>query len=250
MFYFKKMPGNKNSQVLKSLVLNLMPAFTLIELLVVMSIMVLLAAAFTINLAGQRSSRDLNIAQNELISNLRKIQSSTLSSRLLPSGKTAQYYLLKIDLTKPTQYTILGLYNVTSQPALETVETIKLPPNIQFASGTSSSIIIINRQQNPLVQGLTSTDCALIAFAAPFGKIIFNDGCTASSPLQLSDDYYSNIINFQNNISCPTYPPSSAFAACKASTDSTFTVTLTNLERTLFKSVSVNSITGAVNFSN
>jgi prepilin-type N-terminal cleavage/methylation domain-containing protein len=231
--------------------------FTLMELLVVVSIMVILASIMVLNLAGQRASRDLKIAQNELVSNIRKTQSYTLSSRILPNGDIAQYYLLKFDLSQPTQYSIVAISNVSSAPRLQNVETINLPPNIQIASATASSIyaVTVSRSLNPVFQP-TYTNCALLAFAAPYGKVIFNDGCTpvnpASNPyaLALSDDYYAKIINFQTNVPCDGNngnPPNPA--VCSASTDSIMTITLSNRDKTISKTVIINGTTGSVSFN-
>ncbi len=227
--------------------------FTLIELLVVIVIMVTLISVLSINLAGQRDARNLAIAENELVSNIRKIQSYTLSARTPPSGQIAQYYLLKIDITRPQKYTIQAITQAFSQPAVEDMETINLPANIRFAA--SSPVIITNRL-NPATQNIFSSPaCAVAAFAAPFGKIILNDGCspanltTSPQNLNLSDDYRSKIINFQSNTVCdagngnPPIPP-----VCSASTDSFMIMTLSDFTGAISRRVTINGITGAVSF--
>ena len=230
---------------------NLKPSskgFTLIELLVVIAIMVLLSSTLIINLAGQRVSRDIRIAQNQLVSDIRKVQSYTLSARSLPSSESVQYYFLKFDLTKPTQYTIQAISNVGVQPKLQDVETVKLPPNIQLDLINPP---LITQRPNPASQ-TPFYNCPLIAFAAPFGKIIFNDGCAPlnySSPytLQITDDYYAKIINFLTNLTCDGnngQPPNPA--GCSASTDSLMTITLTDKARSVSRKILINSITGSV----
>lgn len=224
--------------------------------MVVISIMAILSTALILNLAGQRATRDIKIAENELVSNIRKTQSYSLSDKILPNGQIAQYYLLKFDLANPSQYKIQALYNVSSSPSLVDVETINLPPNIQFAPMPPSTYAInVNpRPLNPTNQPIY-TGCALIAFAEPFGKVIFNDGCSPVNPtmpysLVLSDDYYSKIINFQNNVACdgnngsPPGPP-----VCSASTDSSMVITLSDAKKTIFRTVTINAITGAVSFN-
>lgn len=223
--------------------------FTLVELMVVVSIMVILTSVLVINLAGQRQGRDIRIAQTQLVSNLRQAQSFTLSSRTLPNGQTVQYYLIKFDLNKPTQYTLQALSNVSSSPQLQDIQTISLPPNIQLSA---TNPVSISRSLNPTTQTVhSSPPCALVSFAAPFGKIIFNDGCSASSPLQLSDDYYAKIINFQANVACDGFngnPPNPAI--CSASTDSLMTITLSAKDPSIpVKTVTINGITGAVTFN-
>jgi prepilin-type N-terminal cleavage/methylation domain-containing protein len=230
--------------------------FTLIELIVVIGILAVLSTVFVINIGGQRVKRDLKIAQNELVSNIRKTQSYLLSSRILPNGKLAQYYVLKFDTANPGQYKIQAIYDASSSPKLIDVETINFPPNIEIATTSASNLAIaVYRSINPTIQPIY-TNCALAAFAAPFGKVIFNDGCTPPNPgtggtsLSLANDYWSKIINFQNNIACdgnngnPAAPP-----ACTASTDSSMTITIADKNKTLFKSVTINGITGAVTFN-
>ncbi len=219
--------------------------FTLMELMVVLTISALLFAAVIVNINGQRAPRDLKIAQNEMVSNIRKAESYTLSSRNLPSGSPVQYYLVKFDLAQPKQYTIQALFDVSSTPKLQDVETIKLPINVKI-----SGIAISQRSLAPATQTVSS--CALAAFVAPYGKVIFNDGCVpsaaASAPyiVQSTDDY-QKFLNFQSNVQCGNNvaPPP---ASCTASTDSIFTITLTNSANNSQKHVIINGITGAVSF--
>lgn len=229
--------------------------FTLIELIVVTAIMLVMASFFVLNINSQRDSRNIKIAQNELVSNIRKIQGYTLSSRTLPGNIGVQYYLLKFDLASSrTQYKVQAVYDANSSPKLADVETINLPQNIEIATTSAANLSIsISRPLNPTVQPIY-TDCALVAFAAPYGKTIFDDGCNITTPgnlpsLSLSDAYWAKIINFQNNVACdgnngnPANP-----AICSASTDSVMTITVSNKARTLYKNVYINGITGAVTF--
>lgn len=233
--------------------------FTLIEIMAVLVIMVLLATAMVINLAGQRSARDIKIAQNQLVSNIRQAQGYTLSARTLPGGESVQYYVLKFDLSTPTQYTLEAIYNIGSNPQLKDIQTINLPLNIKIATITPSSYpIAIDRSPasdavNQYISSpyLQTPTCALIAFAAPFGKVIFNGGCTPATPGSmpytiLSSDDYNKIINFQTNVPCNSSgnPP-----ACSASTDSLMTITLSDTGKTVSKTVTVNAITGSVIFN-
>jgi prepilin-type N-terminal cleavage/methylation domain-containing protein len=229
--------------------------FTLIELMVVVTIMVMLATVMVINLAGQRTSRDIKIAQNQLVSYIRQAQSYTLSARILPSGESVQFYVLKFDLNKPTQYTLEAVYNVSSAPQLQDIQTINLPPNIQIATITPASypIAIDRSSANDAVNQpgnstyLQTPNCALIAFAAPFGKVIFNGGCSQSQPpWDQNNDDYEKIVNFQTNVACTSFnnPPT-----CSASTDSLMTITLSDSRKTISKTVTVNAVTGLVTFN-
>ena len=225
--------------------------FTLIELMVVVAIMVMLSSVMVLNISGQRAPRDLKIAENELVSNIRKIQSYTLSRRALPSGNIADYYLMKFDLNNPTQYTVQALYNTNSTPHyLENVETINFPPNIRIAPVLNNPITI-RRQQAPNIQN--PQNCALAAFAAPFGKVILNDGCNQAawvannSGNNSTSDDYEKIIEFNSNIDCAignSNPPT-----CTRSADSVMTITLTTNDGALTKTVTVNGITGAITFN-
>jgi prepilin-type N-terminal cleavage/methylation domain-containing protein len=227
--------------------------FTLIEMMVVVAIMVMLATAIVINLASQRAGRDVRIAQNQLVSYIRQAQSYTLSSRNLPNGQPAQFYVLKFDLSNPTQYTLEAIYNVSSSPQLQDIQTINLPPNIQIAAiAPATNPIAIDRSQasDTVNQPGNSTylqtpTCALMAFAAPFGKIIFNGGCTQSGWDPNNDDY-EKIVNFQTNVICNSF---NVPQTCSASTDSLMTITLSDSGKTVSKTVTVNAITGAVTFN-
>ncbi|MDR3643041.1 MAG: type II secretion system protein [Candidatus Doudnabacteria bacterium] len=224
--------------------------FTLIELMVVIVIMALLASVLVLNLAGQRAKRDVQIAENELVSNIRQIQSGTLSAKALPAAQSVQYYMLKFDLAKPGQYTIQAVYNVDTAPKLADIQTIYLPPDVVIASATpGGAAISISRQQNPVTQILPSTDgsCALLAYSAPFAKVLMSNTCVIANPPLISkgDDYYS-MVNFQTNQLCLASDDPSG---CNLSADSTMTITLTNTDHTYFKTVTVSGITGAVNFN-
>ncbi len=224
--------------------------FTLIELMVVVTIMMLLSSAMILNLNGQRGARDLKIAENELVSNIKKVQSYTLSRRSLPSGNNADYYLIKFDLSNPSQYTIQGMYNTNSTPHyLENVETINFPPNIRIAPSSLNPISIL-RQTTPTTQYPSA--CGLVAFVAPFAKVILNDGChqagwvaNNNNDNSISDDY-EKIIEFSNNLDCgvgSTPPP------CTRSADSKMTIMLSTADGSLTKIVTINGITGAVTFN-
>lgn len=219
--------------------------FTLIELMVTLTITAFLFSGLIVNINGQRAPRDIKIAQNELVSNLRKAESYTLSARNLPSGQPAQYYVVRFSLANPTEYVIQAISNVSSSPQLQDVETIKLPINVKITALTVTQRLLAPATQN-------STACALVAFVAPYGKVLFNDGCSPSSFTSpyviLPSDDYQKLVNFQTNVQCInnlTPPPNS----CTASTDSIFTITLTSSAQAgLQKQVIVNGVTGGVSF--
>lgn len=222
--------------------------FTLVELMVVLGIFGLLLSVILANYAGLRGARNLKIAQSELVSNLRKIQSYTLSSRALNSTQAVQYYILKFDSATPDRYTIQALYNVSSAPQLATnIETIMLPQEIRLSAASPFQI------DRPPIGGSAdnydtppfAASCLLVAYKLPFGRIIFNNGCNpnnpASDPYSLVDtDDYSKIKNFVADT------PSNSYTA---SDNTILTFTLTTTDGKLSKTVTVNGITGAVTFS-
>ncbi len=227
--------------------------FTLIELMVVVAIMGMLATVVVISLAGQRAGRDIKIAQNQLVSNIRQAQGYILSSRTLPSGQAVQFYVLKFDMATPTQYTLEAIYNVSAGPQLTDIQTISLPSDIRIATITPATYpIAIDRSpasdavdqyaSSPYLQTPT---CALMAFSAPFGKIIFNGSCNRNNWNQNSDDY-ENIVNFQVNTPCSS---SGIPQVCSVSTDALMTITLSDVGKTVSKTVTVNAITGSVTFN-
>lgn len=214
--------------------------FTLMELIVVVAIMVMMTASLTINLAGQRASRDIRIAQSQLVSNLRKIQGYTLSARTAPGGQSVQYYAMKFDYSKPGRYTLQAIYDVSSSPKVQDIETVVLPQNINL---TALNPIVISRSNAPTTQ--IPTGCALIVFSAPFAKVFFNSSCTQAA-WDASNDDYAKVVNFIRNIDCDV---NGNPTTCSVSTDSFMTINLTDVRNTLFKSVTINGITGNITFN-
>lgn len=214
--------------------------FTLVELLVVLSIMAMLGAFMIANLAGQRVARNIKIAQNELVTNLRKIQSYTLSSRSLSGNQQVQYYVMKFDLAKPSQYTIEAVYNISTSPLLKDVETINFPTGIRLAFAAPLQIT----RSSPFSAQTAAypSGCALVAFATPFAKAYFNNGCSIAAAPSINTttnpfDDYGRIINFSTNAE-----------SYSASTDSLMTITINDQNNTVSKTVTVNGITGLIGF--
>lgn len=142
--------------------------FTIIELIVVIAIMSVLTTMFLLNYAGLRGPRNLKLAQNELVSNIRKIQSYTLSARDINSTTAARYYIIKLvngDLGYSIQAvgvnkttSIQSYYDGVSNPL---IETLRMQPGISV-----ESISVTNKS------GVSSSPaCVQIGFSLPFSKI-------------------------------------------------------------------------------
>lgn len=131
------------------------------ELLVVIAIMGLFSGMVIANLAGQRRIRNLKIAQNEMVSTIRKVQSYALSSRSLPGNIGVKYYVVFFDTATPTTYKIQAIdQNYAFQSS---VETSFLPVGIQ-----------ITRLQLQLPVGTTASPdpgCVQLVYSLPFSRV-------------------------------------------------------------------------------
>jgi prepilin-type N-terminal cleavage/methylation domain-containing protein len=205
--------------------------FTIIELLVVLSIMGIVLTLFLVNLAGLRGARNTKLAQNKLVTDIRKIQSNTLSSRDVLPGTPSQIYVLKLDLANPRQYQIQVIYDINTSPKLMTVETVYFPPGVRFSV---SQPIVIDRPE--FLSDRQPQNCALIAYKAPFAKSIMTDGCSVGNPVFNSDSYQS-LKNFVTNTE-----------ASLSSTDSVMTIKITDESGQNTRTVIVNGISGLVSF--
>ena len=76
---------------------NSQAGFTLVELLAVIAIMTIIMGALVIDFAGQRGRRNIVLAGNEVVTNLRKVQSNILSSKNIPGGAPAKYYIAEFN---------------------------------------------------------------------------------------------------------------------------------------------------------
>lgn len=133
--------------------------FTLIEMMVVIGIIVTITGLFLVNFNALEGPRNLNIAQNQLTTDIRKIQSYTLSSRNVSnSGQPASYYVIKFDMANPTSYTLGAIDKKNDYFDLQVV---KLPKSIQISDLTIKEA---GGKGGPVV-------CAETAFSLPFGRV-------------------------------------------------------------------------------
>jgi len=202
--------------------------FTLIELIVVLAIMAIVLGIVIIDFSRQRTERDMKIAQNELVTNIRKVQSYSLFSRNVGQLEPAQFYILKFSASTPDRYFIQAITDASSSPKLNFMETVMLPKNIVFAS---SNAFMIDR---PLpISDPPPSSCALLAFKSPFGKAYVNDGCVQNS--FLTGDDYKKIIEHISNINSQT-----------VSTDTDLLITLAFKNGGTGKKVIVKGVVGLV----
>lgn len=170
--------------------------FTLIELLVVLSIMVILSTVIVIDFNRQRVQRSRIIAKNEIVTNLRKVQGYTLSSRNISDNVPAKFYILTFR-SGASNYTVEAVdSNYQFHGALE---TINLPNGVTFEA---------------LKIGTTSYNCIQVIFSSPFGKMYAHAASTCDSTIAatLQDPVLLSQVNqqtvnlyFYNHATVPQY---------------------------------------------
>lgn len=158
---------------------KLQSGFTLIEMLVVIGIISMMTGLFLTNFNSLEGPRNLKIAQNQLVTDVRKIQSYTLSSRnVSTSGLPARYYIIKFDTATPNRYVIQAIDNGPSNLSVD-LQTILLPKNIKISS--------ISLQSASGFAPITAT-CAQVAFALPFGRV-FMDNKTGGQTCDIANTF-------------------------------------------------------------
>ncbi|GAC1413090.1 MAG: hypothetical protein NVSMB66_4060 [Candidatus Doudnabacteria bacterium] len=111
--------------------------FTLIELLVVISIMVTLTTVFLANFSSVGKVRSVNIAKNNVVSDLRKMQTNALASKDVSPGVLSGDYGLTFNISTPGSYQLvaddnngvrqipLGTYYIPNNAALSAITIIQ-----------------------------------------------------------------------------------------------------------------------------
>jgi prepilin-type N-terminal cleavage/methylation domain-containing protein len=219
--------------------------FTVIELMVVCAIMATIATLFVLNFNKQQKTRSVVLAQNETVTNLRKIQSYLLSSRNLPNNQPVKFYIVKFarGSNKIQVQAVDSTYTFYSE-----VESIKLPggvivssiddavSNVAFAGGKTQAggdqAAYGGDEETVDIAQQTANgyDCAQVAFAAPTGKMFTYLPSKADFCGQDSDI----VAKLQN-------PPDLFKLANKG-----ITVTLTNSDATLSKTITLNGLSGNI----
>ncbi len=155
--------------------------FTIIELMVVISIMAMLMTVIVISYANQRKSRSTVLAQNETITNIKKVQSYILSSRNISADTPAKYYILKFRSGEAT-YEIQAIDNAFVLH--QNVETVSLPSdtilhNLEFITSDGNS----GGGKFQMAWQTEKINCVDVIFAAPFGKMYLNDNSKCNESL-------------------------------------------------------------------
>ncbi len=190
--------------------------FTIIELLVVIAIMGTIASILVVNYNRQGGVRSVKIAQSQLSTNIRKIQSYILSSRNISgNGVTNPPHDYAISLfVNGTSYDLQGIDSVSN--TVTTLETIKLPQGVVI-----SQIQIANPANN--------VNQAVVAYASPYGKMYV---------IGKSTDCASDFPTANRNPSC-----------LLQLADRQVTITLTDQKSQLTKTVTLYGVSGTVSSS-
>jgi prepilin-type N-terminal cleavage/methylation domain-containing protein len=164
--------------------------FTLVEMLVVLFILGMVTTLFIANYNALRGPRSLKIAQNQLVTNIRKIQSYTLSARNSPNGNPARMYVIKLNgaIGNSTSY-VLQVIDNQSTPVVTDIETVTFPGGISVDTTTPITLVSAEggASQNP--------NCLQIGFSLPFGKIYADATCTIETKIG-SPAYLDTIDNY------------------------------------------------------
>ncbi len=169
--------------------------FTVVELMVVFLIIVTLTSLLLVNWNKQSPNRSLKIVQNELVSNVKKIQSYAVSSRNISGGtEPAKFYV--INFTEGAgEYSLLALDRDNNPTG--TLETFKLP----------NGITITDLYLRSTVSGIDEEPtCAFVVFSVVYGKTYFVNGgrrCLTSTITSIIDNlpYLAPRSNFNLEIS-------------------------------------------------
>ncbi len=200
-------------------------------MLVVIAIMGVITGAVIANYAAQRQPRDLKIAQSQLVSKLRQLQSYTLSARNVNGQAAAQYYVLKIDASS-TAYSVQAIRDSAGVATVVNIETVQLPHGIHFA--TVNPIVVERRTGASPVY----PSCVLMAFRLPFARTYTAEGCSGGPGPIASGDDYRKMVDFVANS-----------ATNSVSVDSKVTVTLSDETGGRTRQVTLWGTTGVITFN-
>ncbi len=188
--------------------------FTVIELMVVFIIIVLLSSVIIINWNSQTPGRSLTIAQNELVTNLRKVQSYAVTSRNINSTVPAKFYFMKFTKNQST-YSVSASDGSATPVYYPDLESFSLPNGLVVSdialASTSGGIDL-------------SPTCVMVTMSVIYGKTYF-----------LADTCDSSVTNI---VSSP--------ATVANKNNYNLTLTLTHTQKNISKTVVVYGLTNKV----
>jgi prepilin-type N-terminal cleavage/methylation domain-containing protein len=166
-----KAVGIKNECIAQS-------GFTLWEMLFVVGILAVFYALVIGNYGQSRVAQNLKNAQYEMITNIQKARSYSLSGRHI-QGFSPKYYIVKIEAPGSggtvTSYSVQGIaYDAGNNVDVQydgnpndNLETIPLPQTVSV------------KELKLWKGGVAQTDptCVQIAFAVPYGKTYISENC-------------------------------------------------------------------------
>ncbi len=150
--------------------------FTLIELMVTTSIMILLLSVVIANFGSLGKQRNLDLARNNTISDIRRTQSLALASKDFGPGVPAGYYGISFDTQVPTQYTFITEDSAGNRQTSPTV--VKLPSKVNLTG------IRVTKASGAVVTPTSVEILFRVAFGRPYVSYVLG----GSTVLKESDD--------------------------------------------------------------
>lgn len=133
--------------------------FTVVELLVVFLIIVLLSSVIIINWNRQTPKRNLTIANNELATNVKKVQSYAVSTRNISPTIPAKFYILRL-IVGSSSYSVNAIDDdYVYHPD---IETINIPSGVLLTELSRTDLNDTNTE---------IFECINLIFSATYGKI-------------------------------------------------------------------------------
>jgi prepilin-type N-terminal cleavage/methylation domain-containing protein len=159
-FIFKKHTKKSAASEHRSLALR---GFTLIELVVTIAIMVLMLSLTITNFNGSQQSRNSQLAESTLVSDLHKIQTFSLNSANSTNGLPASSWSVNLDLSTSSYYTLQVTDN-SVVPSTATYALTQLPKDVSFSQFqiTTSSGVCFNASTLNII------------FTVPYGRILMS----------------------------------------------------------------------------
>lgn len=171
--YAKLIYGMKQTTKNKNL------GFTLIELLVVIAILGLMSTLVVVNFNQLRASRSITLAENEMVSEIRKVQGYALSGHdsTANSANSPRFFVLTFNQLSKS-YTITSVEYNNGGYAWNDLETVQINEGAAISDVTASNL------------GGIKPVCVQIAYSVPYARTYVHasdDVCDDSITTLLSD---------------------------------------------------------------